>query len=105
MSKPVKELIMRDYRDRLGDIEDVTVITLRGIDANRNNEIRTGPAKKDIRVTIVRNKLFLSAFEGSKLTNLEPVLRGRTRSPTAPSRSSRWPARSSRSPSSTRRSS
>ena len=76
MSKPVKELIMRDYRDRLGDIEDVTVITLRGIDANRNNEIRSGLAKKDIHVTVVRNKLFLSAFEGSKLTNLEPVLVG-----------------------------
>ncbi len=76
MSKPVKEIIMRDYRDRLGDIEDVTVITLRGIDANTNNEIRTGLAKKDINVTIVRNKLFLSAFEGTNLSNLEPVLNG-----------------------------
>jgi large subunit ribosomal protein L10 len=76
MSKPVKDIIMRDYRDRLGDIEDVTVITLRGIDANRNNAIRTGLSKKDISVTVVRNKLFLSAFEGTKLTNLEPVLNG-----------------------------
>ena len=76
MSKPVKDLIMRDYRDRLGDLEDVTVITLRGIDANTNNAIRTGLAKKDINVTLVRNKLFLSAFEGSNLSNLEPVLTG-----------------------------
>lgn len=76
MSKPVKEIIMRDYRDRLGDIEDVTVITLRGIDANTNNEIRVGLAKKDIGVTIVRNKLFLSAFEGTNLSSLEPVLTG-----------------------------
>ena len=76
MSKPVKEIIMRDYRDRLGDITDVTVITLRGIDANRNNAIRTGLAAKDINVTVVRNKLFLSAFEGTNLTNLAPVMSG-----------------------------
>lgn len=76
MSKPVKELIMRDYRDRLGDLEDATVITLRGIDANRNNAIRTGLAKKNIRVTIIRNNLFLSAFEGTGLAALEPVLKG-----------------------------
>lgn len=76
MSKPVKEIIMRDYRDRLGDITDVTVITLRGIDANRNNAIRTGLAAKDINVTVVRNKLFLSAFEGTNLTNLSPVMSG-----------------------------
>lgn len=76
MSKPVKEIIMRDYRDRLGEIEDVTVITLRGIDANTNNQIRTGLSKKDINVTVVRNKLFLSAFEGTNLSNLEPVLNG-----------------------------
>jgi len=76
MSKPVKEIIMRDYRDRLGDIEDVTVITLRGIDANSNNEIRSSLAAKDISVTIVRNKLFLNAFQGTSLTTLEPVLTG-----------------------------
>ena len=76
MSKPVKELSMRDYRDRLGDIEDATVITLRGIDANRNNAIRNGLAEKDIHVTVIRNNLFLRAFEGSKLANLAPVLTG-----------------------------
>ncbi|USN97972.1 MAG: 50S ribosomal protein L10 [Phycisphaeraceae bacterium] len=76
MSKPVKELIMRDYRDRMGDVEDATVITLRGIDANRNNAIRTGLAAKDIHVTVVRNNLFLRTFQGTKLENLEPVLKG-----------------------------
>ncbi len=76
MSKPVKELIMRDYLDRLGETEDVAVVTLRGIDANRNNEIRTGLAAKDIHVTVIRNNLFLRAFKGTKLENLEPVLVG-----------------------------
>lgn len=76
MSKPVKELIMRDYRDRLGDTEDVTVITLRGVDANRNNAIRAGLASKDIHVTVVRNNLFMRTFKGTSLEKLEPVLTG-----------------------------
>lgn len=76
MSKPVKEMIMREYRDRLGDTEDVTVITLRGIDANSNNEIRTGLAEQDIHVTVVRNNLFLRTFEGTNLERLAPVLTG-----------------------------
>lgn len=76
MSKPVKEMIMRDYRDRLGDLTDAAVITLRGIDANRNNRIRTDLAKKNIRVTVIRNNLFVNAFEGTGLANLGPVLKG-----------------------------
>jgi len=76
MSKPVKELIMRDYREKLGDIEDVTVISLRGVDANRNNAIRTGMESKDIHFTMIRNNLFLRAFEGTTLESLKPVLVG-----------------------------
>ena len=76
MSKPVKDLIMRDYRDKLGDIEDVTVISLRGVDANRNNAIRVGMESKDIHFTMIRNNLFLRAFEGTSLETLEPVLTG-----------------------------
>ena len=76
MSKPVKSLMMRDYRDRLGEIEDALVLSLRGIDANTNNEIRTGLQKKDIRVTVIRNALFTKAFEDSNLGKLGPVLTG-----------------------------
>jgi hypothetical protein len=42
MSKPVKELIMRDYRDRLGDIEDALVISSAGSTRTTNNAIRLG---------------------------------------------------------------
>lgn len=76
MSKLVKDMIISEYRDRLGEIEDAMVISLRGVDANSNNSIRNGLRKKDIHVTVIRNKLFLQAFEGSKLTELEPVLNG-----------------------------
>ncbi|MEQ8769433.1 MAG: 50S ribosomal protein L10 [Phycisphaerales bacterium] len=76
MSKAVKEMLMQDYRDRLGDLDEAVVVSLRGIDANSNNAIRNGLRKKDIRVSIVRNKLFAQTFADSKLGELGPVLTG-----------------------------
>ena len=76
MSKAVKEFMMQDYRDRLGDLEDAIVVSLRGIDANSNNAIRNGLRKKDIHVSVVRNKLFAQTFADTKLGELSPVLTG-----------------------------
>lgn len=76
MSKAVKEIMMRDYQDRMGDLEDAMVISLRGVPANDNNEIRSHLATKDIHVTVVRNKLFLQTFADTKLAELAPVLTG-----------------------------
>jgi large subunit ribosomal protein L10 len=76
MSKPVKEIMMRDYRERLGGHEDALVVSLRGISSNDTNSIRASLREKDIRVTMVRNRLFLKTFEGSGLSALEPVLTG-----------------------------
>ncbi|MBL4591554.1 MAG: 50S ribosomal protein L10 [Phycisphaerales bacterium] len=76
MSKPVKEMMIRDFKDRLGDTEDALVIGLRGIDANDTNAIRKGLAKKEISVTVVRNRLFGQAFGNSGLAGLSEVLQG-----------------------------
>lgn len=76
MSKPVKNMIIEDYKDRLGDLQDALVISLRGISSNDTNQIRTGLAKKSIRVTVVRNKLFGQAFAGTGLSALDGVLSG-----------------------------
>ncbi len=40
MSKPVKEMIVADYKQRFGDIDSALVIEIRGMDANQNNEMR-----------------------------------------------------------------
>ena len=76
MSKPVKNLIINDYRSRIGDVEDALVIGLRGVSSNDTNAIRSGLAKKSIRVTVVRNKLFGQAFAGTNLAPLSEVLTG-----------------------------
>lgn len=76
MSKPVKEMMIREYRDLLGDNENAIAIGLRGIESNDTNAIRSGLAKKEIRVTIVRNKLFGQAFADTSLEPLSSVLKG-----------------------------
>jgi len=76
MSKFVKNLMIRDYQERLGDLDDALLISLRGINSNDTNNIRAELRKKEIGVTVIRNKLFLKAFEGRSLTQLEPLLEG-----------------------------
>ena len=76
MSKPVKEMIIRDYQNRFGDLDGAVVIDIRGIDANKNNDLRVGLQKKDIRITVVKNTLARTAFKGSALETLTPSLDG-----------------------------
>ncbi|MHA7813458.1 MAG: 50S ribosomal protein L10 [Phycisphaerales bacterium] len=78
MSKPVKEMMIREYRDLLGENEDAIAIGLRGIESNDTNAIRAGLSKKEIRVTVVRNKLFGQAFGETSLAPLQDVLKGST---------------------------
>ncbi|MEM1331769.1 MAG: 50S ribosomal protein L10 [Planctomycetota bacterium] len=76
MSKTVKSMIMDQYKERLGDLEDAMLISIRGIGSNDTNEIRKQLREKNISVTIVRNALFRSSFEGTKLEPLGSIMTG-----------------------------
>lgn len=76
MSKPVKQMIARDYLDRLGETEDALLVSLRGVSSNDTNLIRARLAKKQIRVMIVRNNLARHAFVDRQLKVLDPLLEG-----------------------------
>lgn len=76
MSKPVKSLIIEDYKEMLGQTEDALVIGLRGVSSNDTNAIRSGLSGKSIRVTVVRNKLFGQAFGDTNLSPLSELLTG-----------------------------
>ena len=78
MSKPVKNMMIRDYKSLLDGVDNALVISVRGIEANENNRLRKELAGKDIRVTVMRNSLSKQAFEGSGLEGLEPVMKGPT---------------------------
>jgi large subunit ribosomal protein L10 len=76
MSKPIKKLIIENYRSRFGELEGALIVDIRGIDANDNNEMRKGLLDKQIRVTVVKNNLARKAFDDTALSALLPVLDG-----------------------------
>lgn len=76
MSKAVKQLMIEDYKAKLGDIDDALVISLRGLDGVTNNEVRSALAKQEIRVTVIRNALFKNAFADTNLGSLADSLEG-----------------------------
>ena len=76
MSKAVKEMMIRDYKDRFSDVEEAVVISIRGIDANENNRLRMGLFEQGIHVMVVRNALAKKAISDSALSSLGEVIEG-----------------------------
>lgn len=76
MSKPIKSMIMREYKDRIGDAREALLIGIRGLKAKDQVKIRSELSKKKIRVTVVRNALASKIFEGSDLSKLSGFLTG-----------------------------
>lgn len=76
MSKPVKELIIKQYTARVGDAQDAVLVSIRGVKAVDNNKIRLGLSKRNIKITMVRNALARKAFDGGALSALSELLVG-----------------------------
>jgi large subunit ribosomal protein L10 len=76
MSKAVKTLMIRDYKTRFEGVNDAVLVSLRGVGGIETNRMRTALAKKNIKVTMVRNNLAKHAFKGTGLSGLEVVLTG-----------------------------
>ncbi|MCH2162505.1 MAG: 50S ribosomal protein L10 [Phycisphaerales bacterium] len=76
MSKTMKEMMVRTYQNRFGDLSDALLVDIRGIEANDNNALRLNLHAKDIRVTVLRNTLAHDALGGTKLENLIPAIDG-----------------------------
>lgn len=80
MSKAIKNIIMRDYKSRVSmgtdQPKDAVLISIRGVKAVDTTKLRGTLAKKNIRITVIRNSLARKAFEGSSLAALTDVLSG-----------------------------
>jgi large subunit ribosomal protein L10 len=76
MSKYVKNLVSRDIASRLKDVESVAVISPRGINAIRNNQMRRKLREKGARMVVVKNSLARRALAESKLHGFEGLLDG-----------------------------
>lgn len=76
MSKPIKQLIIDEYRRRFDGVTGGVIIEIRGIDANANNHLRNELRKKEIRVAVLKNTLAKKAFADGPLDPLAPALEG-----------------------------
>lgn len=76
MSKKVKGLIEREIQKRIGDIEGVAVISPRGIEATKTNQMRRRLREKGLRMLVVRNNLAKRVSVKTKLSGFESLLDG-----------------------------
>lgn len=70
MSKPVKQMIVKEYRKRFENIEAAVLVEIRGMDAFATNKMRNEFAHKAVRVTVVKNNLARQALKGSSIETL-----------------------------------
>jgi len=78
MSKYVKEMLIDEIRQRVGDVRDMLIINASKLDAVSANKFRLALRKKEIQALSVKNTLAMKALEGTGLTALNPFLEGPT---------------------------
>ncbi|MEM1355616.1 MAG: 50S ribosomal protein L10 [Planctomycetota bacterium] len=76
MSKPVKNLITKDYASRFEGLTGAVLVNIRGIDSNTTNAFRADLAQKQMKITLVKNSLAKRAFEGGDLEGLSEMITG-----------------------------
>jgi large subunit ribosomal protein L10 len=76
MSKPVKDLITKEYQDRYGTLDSACVVSVIGLDGVTANKLRGELATKKIRLQVVKNSLARRAFSEGPLAPLGASLDG-----------------------------
>ncbi len=67
MSKYVKDLIVRELKQRLDGVENCVIANVIGLNSAQTMKLRKRLREKDIRVLVVKNSLAFRATEGSAL--------------------------------------
>jgi len=76
MSKPVKELLRREFSKRFEGLTSLAVVSLVGVDANQTNAIRSHLRQKDIRLTVVKNAMARQAFRAMGMDEAAKLIEG-----------------------------
>ena len=76
MSRKLKELIQKELKTQLEGVNDLIVISLRGISGNENNALRGELLDKQIRLRVVNNTLACRVFEDAGMGELRDILSG-----------------------------
>jgi len=76
MSKRVKALLEKEIGARLKDVDGVAVISPRGIDGIRNNQLRRKLRQNGVRMLVVKNTLAKRATAKGRIAGFEKLLDG-----------------------------
>jgi large subunit ribosomal protein L10 len=76
MSKYVKELVTKDIRSRLENVNDALLVNLVGLEANHNYNLRKELRSKKVSVLVVKTSLAAKAMVGTKLAGMFDGLGG-----------------------------
>jgi large subunit ribosomal protein L10 len=69
MSKYVKGLLQKELEQKFAEVADFLVLDTRGINGNKNNELRGALKGKGIKLTVVKNVLMRRALEGKGMSS------------------------------------
>jgi len=78
MSKPVKEMIIREIRTELGDRKDLLVVDVSKMDAISQNQMREDLRKKGVTLIGVKNTLAKLALKEAGIATVDSILAGPT---------------------------
>lgn len=76
MSKPVKNMLLKEYSRRFGDVTGALVVDIRALKAIENNKFRNTLRAKQIQVTVVKNALVANTIRDGDLKALDKILSG-----------------------------
>src|ERR1043165_589685 len=76
MSKPIKQMIVREYQSRFTGAQEGMLIGIRGVKAIPATKLRKDLAGKKIKITVLSNALAKKAFTGTPLEPLARLLSG-----------------------------
>ncbi len=78
MSKPVKEMIIEDYKQRFAEATGAILVNNQLLEANDNHSMRTDLKAKGFKVTLVKNSLAKKVFAGTEMEPANEMLSGPT---------------------------
>jgi large subunit ribosomal protein L10 len=67
MSKFVKDLVTDQLKQELADVQDLLLVNVVGLTANRTSALRKSLREKNIKLMVIKNSLARRATEGSQL--------------------------------------
>ena len=76
MSKRIKEMLVTDLQQRIGDTTEMLVVDSSRLAAISDNRFRLALREKDIRILTVKNSMALRALHSREITELDPILEG-----------------------------